>query len=109
MELEYWWTLDGLLDEYLEAEERDGGGEGWISSLASSLLVADVPKGSSGQEESRKTDGNPMIEAVCSLVLRAQGDRTAGAMVERNIYPAGASGFYPAGGSFVWLCCHSLF
>ena len=98
MELEYWWTLDGLLDDYLEAEERDGGGEGLISSLASSLLVADVPKGSSGQEESSKTDGNPMIGAVCSPVLRAQGDRARQVKWSRGIFiPLGPVGFIPLG------------
>ena len=27
---------------------------------------------------------------------------TAGTMAKRDIYPAGVSGFYPAGDSFVW-------
>ena len=49
---------------------------GWISSLASFLLwVSDVPKGSSGQEESSKTVGNPMIEPVCLPALRVHGGR----------------------------------
>ena len=110
MELEYWWTLDGLLDDYLEAEERDGGGEGWISSLAFSLLVADVPKGSSGQEESSKTDGNPMIGAVCSPVLRAQGDRARPVQWSRGIFiPLGPVGFIPLGALFCVACFHSLF
>ena len=40
------------------------------------LLVADVPKGSSGQEESSQTDGNPMIGPVRSPALRVHGGRT---------------------------------
>ena len=55
--------------------ERDGK-NGWISSLASSLLwVSDVPKGSSGQEEYGQTDGNLMIEPVRSPALRVHGYR----------------------------------
>ena len=53
-----------------------GGKNGWISSLASSLLwVSDVPKGSSGQEEYGQTDGNLMIEPVRSPALRVHGYR----------------------------------
>ena len=110
MELEYWRVLDGLLDDYLETEERDGGGEGWISSLASSLLVAHVPKCSSGQEESSKTDGNPMIGAVCSLVLRAQGDQARPVQWSRGIFiPLGPVGFIPLGALLCGSYSRSLF
>ena len=62
------------------------------------LLVADVPKCSSGQEESSKTDGNPMIGAVCSPVLRAQGDRARPVQWSRGIFiPLGPVGFIPLG------------
>ena len=53
-----------------------GGKNGWISLLASSLLwVSDVPKGSSGQEESSQADGNPMIEPVRLPALRVHDGR----------------------------------
>ena len=42
------------------------------------VVVSDVPKGSSGQEEYGQTDGNPMIEPVRSPALRLPGCRAAG-------------------------------
>ena len=37
-----------------------------LITWTSLLWVSDVPKGSSGQEESSQADGNPMIEPVCT-------------------------------------------
>ena len=39
------------------------------------MWVSDVPKGSSGQEESGKTVGNPMVEPVRLLALRVHDGR----------------------------------